>query len=281
MLTAGFVLRLVQALKVQAGLLLVDNIFLGESAQQLGHGLEAVFAGVEIRIDTADIRAHTGGVDESVAFAAREVGLQDQLVQNIDAVRRSVVRGLDRFRIHRLDRRLGLFGLRGFGRFGGLCGREEAVQEQKLVTGIAERFRRCRLAHAENISAVFAQLDGKRRVVAVARNDSERIKAAGVQQLHRIDGKRDVGRVFAGNIVKLLFGADGQLPDGLDPAFERVLAPVAVGALDNDTATQRERVQHIGDTGRRCVVGIDHNSDGMQLVHGIPPLLDREKKWCG
>ena len=88
-----------------------------------------------------------------------------------------------------------------------------------------------------------------------------------MQQIHGSDDHGDVGRVFAGNVVKLLLGADGEALELRLPVFQRVLAPVAVGFFHNDAAVGRHLVQHGFKFGQLRVVGIDQDGDFLKVFH--------------
>ena len=58
--------------------------------------------------------------------------------------------------------------------------------------------------------AGLMQLDGQRGIVAVAGHDDEGVVNIRVQKLDGVNDQGHIRRVFAGNIIKLLLGFDGQ-----------------------------------------------------------------------
>ena len=88
-----------------------------------------------------------------------------------------------------------------------------------------------------------------------------------MQQIHGSDDHGDVGCVFAGNVVKLLFGADGEALELRLPVFQRVLAPVAVGFFHDDAAVGRHLVQHGLQLGQLRVVRVDEHGDFLEIFH--------------
>ena len=120
--------------------------------------------------------------------------------------------------------------------------------------------------------ALLAQMDGERRVIAVARDDDEGIIDLAVQQLDRVDHERHIRGVLAGDIVKLLLGLDGQALDLALPALERLLLPVAVGALDHDAPVGRYLPDDCLESSGFCIVCINQHDDALQILfHVFPP----------
>ena len=114
------------------------------------------------------------------------------------------------------------------------------------------------------------QLDGQRGIVAVAGNDDEGVVNIRVQKLDGVNDQGHIRRVFAGNIIKLLLGLDGQTLDGRFPVFQGVLSPVAIRPLDNDAPPSGDLAQNIGHFGELRVVGVDHDRDFLKFTHGLP-----------
>ena len=86
-------------------------------------------------------------------------------------------------------------------------------------------------------------------------------KRAGVQQVHRVDDHRAVGRVLAGGVGELLDGwIECSSSVGLPPAELR-RGPVAVDALDAGDAERRDLGEQPGDDDRVRVVGVDQHRE--------------------
>ncbi|MOA23463.1 hypothetical protein D3C78_1440860 [compost metagenome] len=110
----------------------------------------------------------------------------------------------------------------------------------------------------------------QRREIGVRRHDAERVGPLGVEQLHRIDGHRHVGRVLALGIVELLHGAQRELQQPGLPALQGGLGPVAVGAADVDHAQRRQFGQDFVELVGGRVVRVDQqgNAQGRLSEHG-------------
>ena len=141
----------------------------------------------------------------------------------------------------------------------------ERVVAVVLVAVLDEQVaRRFANADADDVLAVFLELDDEAREVGVAGEEDERADlGAREDELERVDGEADVGRV-------LLRRAVGRREDQVDRRLGerhdvlRVASPVGVGALDRDLALddlrREEAAQLLPEVGadpHRDVVEVD------------------------
>ena len=140
----------------------------------------------------------------------------------------------------------------------------------ELVAGRYERRRRLLLAEAVDDETGFADARGEPREIAVARNDAETAEPAGVEQIHRVDDQRRIGRVLAGRVAELLDRLDRVRQQRFLPALELRAGPVAVDALDRRGAVLGDLGEQAVDDGGLRVVGVDENGErGGTCGHGV------------
>lgn len=99
------------------------------------------------------------------------------------------------------------------------------------------------------------------RVVAVARHDAESVHALLVQNVHRVDDQRRIGRVLACRIGVLLNGRDGVLQQHLFPGGEFRVGEIPVNAFYRRCAVVGDLIQNILYLAVRDVVGIDQHRE--------------------
>ena len=108
---------------------------------------------------------------------------------------------------------------------------------------------------------LLADARGEAGEVAVRGDEAEAVEAAGVQQVHRVDDQRDVGRVLAGGVGELLLRQDGVPGQHLLPAGLLALGEVAVDAAQARLADLGHLLEEaVGDLGRG-VVGVDQDGE--------------------
>ena len=97
----------------------------------------------------------------------------------------------------------------------------------------------------------FPQAHGEPGKIAVAGDETETVYIAGIEDVHRVDDHRHVGRIFARGIVKLLNRCDGILQKNIfTPAV--IFCPVTVDAAIRGKAVGFDFIKN-----NRCISGTD------------------------
>lgn len=117
------------------------------------------------------------------------------------------------------------FGGLTFGK-GNTCFKNQ-IQMDEFVARFCEGGRGFGFSHTNHVHIGFPQAHGEPGKIAVAGDETETVYIAGIEDVHRVDDHRHVGRIFARGIVKLLNRCDGILQKNIfTPAV--IFCPVTV-----------------------------------------------------
>lgn len=131
--------------------------------------------------------------------------------------------------------------------------------------------------HADHDHVALAQTCGQAREVAVGGDDDEPVDLAGVQDVHRVDDERGVGRVLARLLAGLVALDVTELLDGRDGVVEQLGAPLGrlrVGEVAVDAAVRRHAVAGnlVEDDGKVLggdVVRVDEERETRLIVYFV------------
>jgi hypothetical protein len=143
------------------------------------------------------------------------------------------------------------------------------IQKSKLVTRRHQRAIRRLQTQPIDPQPRLADTHRQAGEVAVRRHDAKPAHAARVQQLHRVDDERAVGRVLAARVLELLHGPDGEFREMLFPGRELGRGPVAVSAAHRGVAPGSDRLhdgRSVGGAGVLCVD--EYCESGLRLCGG-------------
>ena len=141
------------------------------------------------------------------------------------------------------------FGGLTFGK-GNTCFKNQ-IQMDEFVARFCEGGRGFGFSHTNHVHIGFPQAHGEPGKIAVAGDETETVYIAGIEDVHRVDDHRHVGRIFARGIVKLLNRCDGILQKNIfTPAV--IFCLVTVDAAISGKAVGFDFIKN-----DRCISGTD------------------------
>ena len=142
--------------------------------------------------------------------------------------------------------------------------RRQLRLDSLLLSGIAElpargdrHFRRLALSEAEHREPGLAYTLGQHRVVPVAGGYAEVVDPTSVQNIHRVDDKRHVGRVLSRRLTRSLHQPERMHLGFLLPFGQRPPGPIAVDAPDDKRTVLLRKTHDLADPLVGYVVAVD------------------------
>ena len=101
----------------------------------------------------------------------------------------------------------------------GRCIRQQVFGVSEASAGLPEALRGLLLTESEDIHALLANARREPCEITVGRDQTETVETTAVQEVHRVDDKRDVGGILADRVGKLLLRDDGMACQDIDPGI--------------------------------------------------------------
>jgi hypothetical protein len=125
---------------------------------------------------------------------------------------------------------------------------------------------------AIHAQTVFANARGQPREVTVAADEAETSKAAGMEEIHRVDDQSAVTRVLADGVAVLLNWVKSVVRDDIAPGGEVLSGEVAIDTAHGDPGIAGEILDDCCECVARDIIGVDQQRERRQIsVH-----LDRK-----
>lgn len=147
---------------------------------------------------------------------------------------------------------------------------EQVLDEDEAPAGLAQGLRRVASADAEHLQSLLAEPAREPCEIAVRGDEHESVESPGVHQVHRVDDERDVGRVLAFRVRKLLVGDEREDRELLLPAPKQRSGEVPVDSPHARLAEGRDLLEDGVCPLRRSVVGVDQHRQSWFVVPGQP-----------
>lgn len=133
--------------------------------------------------------------------------------------------------------------------------------ETMVLRASSRKGSRCGPARTDHDETQFPKPHGKRREIAVGRDQNESFHVAGESEFHRVDHERDVGRVLAGDVVVLLTGTEAGTATKVRPRSEGGFGPVSENPPHGHVSVGGKLLEEVFDGRGRLIVAVDQNGE--------------------
>ena len=136
--------------------------------------------------------------------------------------------------------------------------------------------RRRSAARTDHDETQLPKPHGKRREVAVGRDQNESFHVSCEGELHRVDHERDVGGVLASDVVVLLTGTEAGTATKVRPRPEGGFGPISENPPHGHVSVGGKLLEKVFDGRGRLIVAVDQDGETKTLKGRSPKPAGRK-----